>query len=142
MHPPIAPQISLRADLQQIESKAYYLLIIRQAKRLRLLQAQHSWSVLLVSGRALVILGYGLLLCLLPIRGLKVGNILVLHPTVLTVPGVTGFVVLVLPALFVPCGQAVGTAQTLCRPQCLGVEVFAIQNVDLFRDQRICRLNV
>ena len=51
-----------------------------------------------VSGRALVVVGYGLLLCLLPVRGLKVGNILVLHPAVLAVPGV----VLVLPALFVP----------------------------------------
>ena len=114
MHPPIAPQISLRADLQQIESKAYYLLIIRQAKRLRLLQAQHSWSVLLVSGRALVILGYGLLLCLLPIRGLKVGNILVLHPTVLTVLGV----VVLLPALFVPCGYRPNTLSSTVPRRC------------------------
>ena len=85
-----------------------------------------------VSGRALVVVGYGLLLCLLPVRGLKVGNMLVLHPAVLAVPGV----VLVLLAQFVPVSLLTlflaGTAQILCRPQCLGVQFFAIQDVDLF----------
>ena len=119
---PPPPQIRLLADLQQIESKAY-LFTHRQAG-----QAPQR-SVLLVSGSALVIVGYGLLLCLLHVRGLKVGNILVLHPTVLAVQGV----ILVLPALFVPNRPSypflVGTAQALCRPQCLGVEVFDIQDV-------------
>ena len=80
----------------------------------------------------------------LPVRELKVGNILVLHPAVLAVQGV----VLVLPALFVPDSPTpflpflVVTAQTLCRPQCLGVDVFAIQDVDCFGDPRIGRLEV
>ena len=95
-----------------------------------------------VSGRALVVVGYGLLLCLLPVRGLKVGNILVLHPAVLAVPGV----VLVLLAQFVPVSLLTlflaGTAQILCRPQCLGVQFFAIQDVDLFWDPRISRVEV
>ena len=56
------PQIRLRADLQQIESKAY-LFTPRQAGQ----EPQHPLSLLLVSGSALVIVGYGLLLCLLTV---------------------------------------------------------------------------
>ena len=54
--------------------------------------------VLLVSSHVLVIVGYGLLLCILPVRGLKLGIVLVLHSTVPAFP----CVVLVLSALFVP----------------------------------------
>ena len=60
------------------------------------------------------------------------GNILVLHPAILAVLGV----VLVLPALFIPASPLtlffVGTTQTLSSPQCLGVEVFDIQDVNRF----------
>ena len=92
---PKPPQIHLpvRADLQQIESNAYYLLIVRQAQRLNTLQ----WPRPCLQQEA-VAGGRSLLHCLLPFRGLQVGNILVLYPAVLAVPGV----VLVFPALFVP----------------------------------------
>ena len=102
MHPhPYPPQIRLHADLQQIESKAY-LFTHRQAGP----APQHPWSFLLCQWQhpcrqqEAVAGGSSLLLCLLPVRALKVGNILrlVLHPAVLAVPGV----VLVLPAFFVP----------------------------------------
>ena len=72
------------------------------------------------------------------------GNILLLRPIVLAVPGV----VLVLLAHFVPIALLssspflVATAQTPCRPQCLGGEVLAIQDVDRFGDPRIGRLEV
>ena len=95
MHTPQPPQILLHTDLQQIKSKAYhsiYLLIVRQAQCLNTLRASFC-----VNGHALVVVGYCLLLCLLPVRGLKVGNILVLHPAVLAIH----CVVLVPPALFV-----------------------------------------
>ena len=55
--PPHPTPIRLSADLQQIESKAY-LFTHRQAGQ----APPHLWSVLLASGRALVIVGHGLLL--------------------------------------------------------------------------------
>ena len=85
--------ILLHADLQQIECKACLFTPCQAGQG-----PQHPLSVLPVSGSALVIIGYGLLLCLLPVRGLKLGNIPVIHPTVLAVPSIF----LVLPALFVP----------------------------------------
>ena len=72
------------------------------------------------------------------------GNILVLHPNVLAVQGVVLVTVLPLlsssPSPFLPF--LVGTVQTLCRPQCLGVEGFAIEDVDCFEDVRIGRLEI
>ena len=59
---PPPPQIRLRADLQQIENKSY-LFTPRPAGQ----EPQHLLSLLLVSGRALVIVGCGFLLCLLPV---------------------------------------------------------------------------
>ena len=65
---------------------------------------QHPWRFLLCQWprpclqQEAVAGGRSLLHCLLPFRGLQVGNILVLYPAVLAVPGV----VLVFPALFVP----------------------------------------
>ena len=99
-----------------------------------------------------VIEGYDLLLCSLPVRGLKLDNFHVLHPTVLAVSGV----ILGLPAFFILVG-GIGYSSALVssrhllrktqssntfRAQCLGVEVFAIQDVDLFGDPRIGRLEV
>ena len=102
--------IRLRADLQQIESKGC-LFTPRQAGH----KPSERPAGLRVNGSTLIIVSYGLLLCLLPVRGLKLGNILVLHLTVLAVPGV----VLVLPALFVHNDSTLPP----CRPQRLGVEV-------------------
>ena len=69
---PPPPQISLSADLQQVESKAYLFTHCQAGQA-----PQHlcQCGVLLASGCALVVVGYGLLFCLLPVRGLKVGNI-------------------------------------------------------------------
>ena len=121
--PPSPPQIRLRADLQQIESKEY-LFSHRQAVP----APQHYWSFLLCQWsrpcrqQEAVAGSRGFLLCLLPVRGLKMGNILVLRrpgrrtrPPCSLRPRLPSFPFLV------------GTAQTLSRPQCLGVEVFAIQ---------------
>ena len=120
--PPSPPQICLRADLQQMESKAYLFTHRRAGPA-----PQHPWSFLLCQWQRpcrqqeAVVTGSSLLLCLLPVRELKVVNILVLHPGRRTRP---------------PCSLRprlpsypflVGTAQTLCRPECLGVEVFAIK---------------
>ena len=98
-NPVLPPQIRLRADLQQIESKAYLFTHCQAGP-----SPQHPWSFLLCQWQhpcrqqEAIAGGSSLLFCLLPVRGLKVGNILVLHPAVLAVPGVA----LVLPALVVP----------------------------------------
>ena len=146
-------------DLQQIESKNVFIyslsgkLLVRQASRML-----QGWSILLVSSSTLVVVGYGLLLCLLPVKGLKLGNILVLHPTILAVP----CIVVIHLALFVPIAILtlflVGISrtkpsscpryspQTPCRQQLLVVEVtmkfLAIQNVNRFEEPRIGRLGV
>ena len=99
-----------------------------------------------------VIEGYDLLLCSLPVRGLKLDNFHVLHFTVLAVSGV----VLVLPAFFILVGSTGYSSELVpsrhllrktqssntFRAQCLGVEVSAIQDVDLFGDPRIGRLEI
>ena len=100
-------------DLQQIESKNVFIyslsgkLLVRQASRML-----QGWSILLVSSSTLVVVGYGLLLCLLPVKGLKLGNILVLRPTILAVP----CIILIHLALFVPIAILtlflVGTSST------------------------------
>ena len=69
------PQIPLHSDFQQIESKECLFTPCQAGKA-----PQHPWSVLLVrsvllvSGSALVIIEYGHLLGLRPVRGLKLGH--------------------------------------------------------------------
>ena len=106
--PPPPPQLQLRADLQQIGSKVY-LFTHRQAGQPLSTHSERpcpeSWWTLQWPLCHRRLWPPALLTPCQRVEALKVGNILVLHPTLLAVPGV----ILVLPALFVPSGYCSNT---------------------------------